>query len=331
MKLESDTRPRPGAATAPGASRARLTLLRALADPSRLQLLRALDERPHCLEELAERLGKAPSTLSFHLRKLEEAELVGKQRTQYYVLYALRRERLEVTLRELVVAPAAAADREHGRLDRYRDKVLRTFFDDGKLTQLPKQWRKRVIVLEELAGLFAPARRYAEHEVNELVATRFADYCTIRRQLVDEGFMARDGDAYWRLPEEVAVETRETKTKKDLKREYLQAPRRAGIYLIKNVRSGRVLLGSARNLHGPLNSHRFQLMVGSHRNPELQRDWRELGPDAFTFEVLEEVVVRDDDPTFSLDDELSRLEAKWTARLEPFGEGGYNRRPLERD
>lgn len=325
MKIE------PKRASAPAAARARLTLLRALADATRLQLLRALDERPHCLEELALRLGKAASTLSFHLRKLEEAELVGKQRTQYYVLYALRRELLDLTLRDVVVAPAAASDREHGRLERYRDQVLRTFFDDGKLVKLPKQWRKRVIVLDELARLFAPGRRYAEHEVNELVATRFDDYCTIRRQLVDEGFMARDDQAYWRLPEEASVETREPKTKKDLKREYKQAPRRAGIYKIENTKTGRVLLGSARNLHGPLNSHRFQLMVGSHRNTELQRDWRELGPDAFTFEVLEELVVRNDDPEFSLDDELTRLEAKWSARLEPFGERGYNRRPLERD
>ena len=121
------------------------------------------------------------------------------------------------------------------------------------------------------------------------------------------------------------------KSKKDLKREYQNAPRRAGVYKIENRRNGRVLLGSARNVHGPLNSHRFQLNLGTHRNAELQRDWREHGADAFVFEVLEELVVREGDPDFSLDDELGKLEARWIARLEPFGERGYNRPPLERD
>ncbi|WP_437961212.1 ArsR family transcriptional regulator [Sorangium sp. So ce119] len=44
-------------------------MLEALADASRLQVVNALLERPHCAEELAERLGRAPSTVSFHLRE----------------------------------------------------------------------------------------------------------------------------------------------------------------------------------------------------------------------------------------------------------------------
>ncbi|MGK3962785.1 ArsR family transcriptional regulator [Sorangium sp. So ce118] len=43
--------------------------------------MNALLERPHCAEELAERLGRAPSTVSFHLRKLDHparADLAGE-------------------------------------------------------------------------------------------------------------------------------------------------------------------------------------------------------------------------------------------------------------
>ncbi|MCE5247227.1 ArsR family transcriptional regulator, partial [bacterium] len=46
----------------------RAELFKALADPTRLQVVNALLERPHCAEELSGRLRRAPSTISFHLR-----------------------------------------------------------------------------------------------------------------------------------------------------------------------------------------------------------------------------------------------------------------------
>ncbi len=42
------------------------------------------------------------------------------------------------------------------------------------------------------------------------------------------------------------------------------------------------------------------------------------------FEVLD-VVKQKDDPAFNLEDELSLLEQIWIERVQPFGEGGYNK------
>ena len=120
------------------------------------------------------------------------------------------------------------------------------------------------------------------------------------------------------------------KTRADLRRAYKETPRQAGIFQIKNAKTGKILLGSSTNLHGPLNKHRFMLSVGSHDNVALQQDWNQFGAEAFTFEILE-IVKPSDDPLFNLDDELTLLERIWLEKLGPEGELGYNQGPIRRD
>ncbi len=115
----------------------------------------------------------------------------------------------------------------------------------------------------------------------------------------------------------------ESKSRKELNKEYLARVKPAGVFQVKNLANGKVLLGSSLNLEGPLNKHRFMLRIGSHTNKALQADWNEFGETQFVFEILEEVQ-RKDDPNFNLKDELSLLEMIWLEKLQPFGERGYN-------
>jgi hypothetical protein len=116
---------------------------------------------------------------------------------------------------------------------------------------------------------------------------------------------------------------RSLKTQKDLKREYKERKKQAGIFMVKNTVNGKLFLGSSRNLDGPLNRHRFSLATGGHPAVEMQKDWNTYGPDCFVFEILEEVVVRDD-VYVDIDDELTILEEIWIEKLQPFGPNGYN-------
>lgn len=120
------------------------------------------------------------------------------------------------------------------------------------------------------------------------------------------------------------------KTRAELKRAFKETPRQAGIYQIKNTRTGKLLVGSSTNLHGPLNKHRFILSIGRHDNAALQNDWNQFGPDAFSFEILE-IVKPSEHPSFCLEDELTLLEQIWLEKLQPFGERGYNQGPIRRD
>lgn len=181
--------------------------------------------------------------------------------------------------------------------------------------------------------------------MNAIIQALYPDHCTIRRMLVDEGYMARDGQYYevieggtpgagaaTETPEAATGTPEATKrragestmeTRKELKRQYLETPKQAGIFQVKNTVNGKVLLGSSTNLHGPLNKHRFMLSIGGHSNQELQKDWKQHGADAFTFEVLE-VVRQKDEPGFSLADELTLLEQIWLEKLSPLAPRGYN-------
>ena len=113
------------------------------------------------------------------------------------------------------------------------------------------------------------------------------------------------------------------KSRRELNREYVERVKPAGVYQVKNLINGKVLLGSSLNLEGPLNRHKFMLKIGSHTNKALQQDWNEFGPEQFAFEILEEVQ-RKDDPNFNLKDELTLLEMIWLEKLQPVGERGYN-------
>jgi len=62
-----------------------------------------------------------------------------------------------------------------------------------------------------------------------------------------------------------------------------------GIYMIRNTMSGRQYVGSALNIHQRWHSHRSLLSKGKHHSVTLQRSWIKHSPEAFLFEILEQV------------------------------------------
>jgi hypothetical protein len=78
--------------------------------------------------------------------------------------------------------------------------VLRAFIRDGRLQSIPAAHGKRQVILDVIAQDFEPGRRYTEKQVNLILGKRFADTAALRRYLVDDGFLDREGGAgrYWR-------------------------------------------------------------------------------------------------------------------------------------
>jgi len=72
--------------------------------------------------------------------------------------------------------------------------VLRTFFDLGK-----KKDEKRNLIMKTIMQQFERNQKYTEKEVNAILKEIYDDYVTIRRSLIDYGFMERTGDCreYW--------------------------------------------------------------------------------------------------------------------------------------
>lgn len=114
--------------------------------------------------------------------------------------------------------------------------------------------------------------------------------------------------------------------RKALIREYKENRRPIGVFWVRNTVNGKSLVGVSSDLPGMLNRQRFQLDAGLHPNRELQKDWNELGPDAFAFEVLD-TLPAPERPDYDSSDDLRALEALWLDKLSPFDERGYNARP----
>lgn len=314
-----------------------IAIMKALAEPSRVAIVNSLLDRAQYVEELAERHALAPSTVSFHLKKLQLAGLVSSRKEQYYAVFQANVELFDTTLREIVSVQPAGKELQDARMEEYRRKVLHGFFRNGRLEKLPAQHKKRLIVLEQFALRFEPARRYTEQEVTGLVTPLFDDYCTIRRLLVEEGLIRRDGAEYWRektidagfLPQAqmAPLAARSTDRKRadraEIKRQFKESAPDMGIYQIRNKANGKIFVESSRNLEGSRMSRMFQLRMGKAVfSRELQQDLSEAGAENFEFSVLAVLAAppRGED----IAQALAALELHWLEKLQPFGERGYN-------
>jgi biotin operon repressor len=172
-------------------------LLKVIADETRLRILGLLADREHNGKELVDLLGLTPPTVSHHMRKLVNAGIVtatSDAQSQRYVLNS----QLLLDARKTPLADASpSAERRNGSDEvETRARVVRNFFDGERLKSIPARRKQRVIVLQHLLTRFEPGRRYPEPEVNDILRTAHEDVATLRRELVDYGFMVREKGIY---------------------------------------------------------------------------------------------------------------------------------------
>lgn len=179
-----------------------LLFFKALSDASRLKIVGLLAREPLSVEQMAEMLSLRPSTVSHHLSKLSEVGLVSARAESYYNVYRLETAALESMAQRLLARetlPAVAADVD---MDAYDRKVLNDFLlPDGRLKALPGQRKKQLVVLRHILQIFEPGVEYTEKQVNEMLCRFSDDTASLRRDLVELGWLAREGGGgkYWRV------------------------------------------------------------------------------------------------------------------------------------
>ena len=72
-----------------------------------------------------------------------------------------------------------------------------------------------------------------------------------------------------------------------------------------------------------MEKNKFILDTGSHRNAQLQKDWKEYGKEAFSFEILQTLELSKD-PEYNYDEDLKILELIWIEKFRPFSGKCYN-------
>ena len=176
-----------------------IKLFKCLADKSRLQILKSLSQEDMYVERLAERMGLTPATISFHLKKLEDAKAVTSYKEQYYTMYSLCKDVFMTNIIDIINEESEIIDEQKQREDAYREKVIKAFFEYGKLKSIPSQRKKERICLEEIAKNFELDKEYEEVEVNSIIENFYEDYCTLRRDMISECIMKREGTKYTRI------------------------------------------------------------------------------------------------------------------------------------
>ena len=176
-----------------------IKLFKGLADRSRLQILKSLLEEDMYVERLAQRLELTPATVSFHLKKLMDAGAVSSRREQYYTMYSINKEVFQCRILDILGEKSSDAQRQQEREARYRQRVLDSFFEYGRLKAIPAQRKKERICLEEIAKELELGRPYPERELNQVLLRFHQDYCTLRRDMISEGILRREEGLYTRF------------------------------------------------------------------------------------------------------------------------------------
>ena len=67
-----------------------------------------------------------------------------------------------------------------------------------KIAAFSKTYEGRTVL--DFPGLeLQPGKIYAEHQLNEVLLQFHEDYCTLRRDMISEGLLKREGSLYQRV------------------------------------------------------------------------------------------------------------------------------------
>ena len=169
-------------------------IFKVLGDEARLGIVRSLAEKDLYAEVLAERLSLSPSTITHHLKKLESVGLIKSRKDQYYKIFSLQKKVLDKNILSLIFEVSKSAEDKNEF--QYQQKIIKSFFKNGVLKNIPVQRKKRLVILKHLLKEFKAETDYSEKEVNKIIEQYNEDFCTIRREFIAEKLMTRDKGVY---------------------------------------------------------------------------------------------------------------------------------------
>ncbi len=103
--------------------------------------------------------------------------------------------------------------------------------------------------------------------------------------------------------------------RRELVNEYKQRKISGGVYRIMNSTNSRFMLGNGTDLPALRNRFDFSVETNSCTYHQLRKDWAEYGAAAFSFEILEELEMKDDQTPQQFRADLKELQAIWQEKL----------------
>ena len=176
-----------------------LNFFKVLANENRLKLVGILSQTECSVEDLAARLQLKEPTVSHHLNKLKELNLVEMRSQGNAHLYKLNADTLTSLNKSLFTPEQMANWTKNIPSEAWEEKVLRNYINSDRLVELPASRKKRQVILKWLVNKFEPVRTYTEKEVNTIIGCYYDDYATVRREFIGYQLMRRDNAIYQRL------------------------------------------------------------------------------------------------------------------------------------
>ena len=157
--------------------------------------------------EIAKKTGVAPATIRHQRFVFREK---AKQAKLYLAIYELAmqgvsgREKLSDKVDDIIEIHRGAKMID----DRYfitkaeEEKIIQTMFsslEPLKLKAFSPKEKKKIVILKKISEQFDRGKRYSEKEINSILKEIYEDYATVRRYLIEYGFMERTNDCkeYW--------------------------------------------------------------------------------------------------------------------------------------
>jgi DNA-binding transcriptional ArsR family regulator len=178
-----------------------VSFYKTIGDPTRLRIIKLLSEGPLHGQAIAGKLGLTPATITHHLNKLREINVVYERRDRNTIYFYLKESVIKHYAEALI--DLTKQSKENKDMTE-RQKVIENFFtSDGRLKQIPAQRKKKLIVFEHMLKGLQKGKKYEEKELNEYIKQFHDDYATIRREFIINNYMYRENGIYELNPEEM--------------------------------------------------------------------------------------------------------------------------------
>jgi len=177
-----------------------LDFVKAMASAERLRVIGVLARGRATQAEIAEQLHIPVRDVFNHLSFLMHVNVVAETDG----VYDLNEKAIETIARKQFEGKRPAYEAEEEKPEDVR-KVLKSYLNaDGTIKQIPQEGKKLLIILSYVLDSFAFDATYTEKEVNTILRRFHVDTAALRRYLVDNDLMDREGDGtrYWRLRQE---------------------------------------------------------------------------------------------------------------------------------
>jgi hypothetical protein len=183
-----------------------LRFFKALADESRLKIIGILANQECSVEELAVLLELKEPTISHHLTKLKQLELVRMRPEGNTHFYQLDKKVLQTVSNEAFHLEKMASLADDVNLQSWEMKVLNTYIEGDfhnsesaqYLREIPNSSKKRLTILKWVIEKFQLGVEYSQDEVDKILKRYYPDFETLRKALIDSRLLQEDNGIYKR-------------------------------------------------------------------------------------------------------------------------------------